>query len=379
MSTMIAFLSGKGGSGKTTLALSMADLLCKRGVQTLLVDCDLSTNGATYFYESRIIEQNKGEQSPILSFSDLLYLEEYSKERSFLEVESNLDFIPSIPSISEIKTGELAKKSVWRNGDSKPDLHGFIKQIQKKYDVILFDCQAGYTDILSQLLPLMDTNLFVLETDSISASAMRSLHLKIGNFLGHAKLYQVFNKATPEEFDIYSKIDGTFFTNIGTLLFDWKIRQAFSRAQIPDLKNTSSKYGSDLCDICKIIIQNKAIREKLEQFSSQLHYQQLDDKREQTVEILYKLAYKRKSRLIWIIVPIIISFAIILLRTFDIGKYFLSNNTYFIMCIAYVLISLLGELLALSETHDNRQKYKRELREIEKKLKEMNDLRKAYK
>lgn len=49
MSTAIAFLSGKGGSGKTTLALSMADLMSKCKIKTLLIDCDLSTNGATYF------------------------------------------------------------------------------------------------------------------------------------------------------------------------------------------------------------------------------------------------------------------------------------------------------------------------------------------
>lgn len=72
MSTAIAFLSGKGGSGKTTLALSMADLLCRCGVQTLLVDCDLSTNGATYFFESQLGDWRNRELFRPFSFNDLL-------------------------------------------------------------------------------------------------------------------------------------------------------------------------------------------------------------------------------------------------------------------------------------------------------------------
>lgn len=68
MSTSIAFLSGKGGSGKTTLALSMADLLSRCGIRTLLVDCDMSTNGATYFYESLFADQRKPISNSVASF-----------------------------------------------------------------------------------------------------------------------------------------------------------------------------------------------------------------------------------------------------------------------------------------------------------------------
>lgn len=375
MSTTIAFLSGKGGSGKTTLSLSIADLLCKSGIQTLLVDCDLSTNGATYFYESRMIEQNEDEQIQIFSFSDLLYLEEYSIEQSFMEIETKLHFIPSISALSEINAGKLAERSMWRIGDSRPDLRGFVKQVRNKYDVILFDCQAGYTDILSQLLPLMDANLFVLEADSISASAMRSLHLKIGNLLGNAKLYQVFNKTTQEEFDIYSKIDGTFFTNIGTLLFDWKIRQAFSRSQVPDIESTSSKYGSDLCDICMIILHNRAVRLKLEHFSSQLHYQKLEDERNQIVENMYKLANPKKLKIIWIVMPVVTLIIFMLLDYLNMHNYLFSQNSIKGICIATVTLTISANLFDFfSETFDGRQKNRRKLKDIEKRLKEMNDI-----
>lgn len=296
MSQAIAFLSGKGGSGKTTLSLSMADLLSQCNASTLLIDCDLSTNGATYFYESLLSTQNHidsfaqylNNQDNDLQVSDYEVL---PKSRTILSqrnhshydntnntlpispifIKQNYYFIPSISMISDQQAGEgiLPIKHILEE-----KLYTFISQAKKTYDVILFDCQAGYTELLPVLLPLMDIVLFVLEADSISASSMRNLHLKIGNSIGQAKQYQVFNKASQEEYDIYSKVTGTFFTNIGTLQFDWKIRQAFSRSQTPDLNNISSKYGSALCEVCKILFPYPPIKRNLIVFSDNMLIQQ---------------------------------------------------------------------------------------------------------
>ncbi len=49
---IIVFLSGKGGSGKTTVAIAFAKLLSDISKHTVLVDFDLSTNGASYFFKS---------------------------------------------------------------------------------------------------------------------------------------------------------------------------------------------------------------------------------------------------------------------------------------------------------------------------------------
>lgn len=288
MSTAIAFLSGKGGSGKTTLALSIADLLCRCGIQTLLVDCDLSTNGATYFYEAQLNEWNGNNITKVFSFCDVLN-GNYSQISHPFEVKPQLDFIPSVSEISENSLTWLRKNDMEVEGN----LSAFVDIAKEKYDVVLFDCQAGYSEFLPALLPKMDADLFVLEADNISASAMRSLHLKIGNHFGRARLYQIFNKATQEEFETYSKIVGTFFTNIGTLLFDWKIRQAFSRSQIPDLENTSEQYGWDLCNICKVVFREKATQGSLERFSAKMQYRKLEKKRANEERELELLLNKR--------------------------------------------------------------------------------------
>ena len=44
-----AFVSGKGGAGKTCVALSVARLTSLLGKRTLVIDADFATHGATYF------------------------------------------------------------------------------------------------------------------------------------------------------------------------------------------------------------------------------------------------------------------------------------------------------------------------------------------
>lgn len=96
MCKSIALLSGKGGSGKTTLALSMATMLSECGVKVLLIDCDLSTNGATYFYEEKLAAK----KNRITSFYDILFNEK-TEMIKFVEINENYHFLPSITQISK--------------------------------------------------------------------------------------------------------------------------------------------------------------------------------------------------------------------------------------------------------------------------------------
>ncbi len=385
MSIAVAFLSGKGGSGKTTLALSIADLLCRCQVKTLLVDCDLSTNGATYFYEAQMANTNNDKQLDFTSFSNILNMQKQAESPIPLKIASSLDFIPSVSEISSQHIETLKDYS----SDSAHPLPHFLDWAKLNYDVILFDCQAGYTKHLPVLLPLMDVDLFVMEADSISASAMRSLHLKIGGNFGHAKIYQVFNKATPEEYDIYSKIVGTFFVNIGTLLFDWKIRQAFSRSQIPDLKNTSAKFGSDLCDICTIMFPDKSLVEKIVPFSSQLRYQQLKETRKEVEESHLKMAGKPHTSLNYFLLGLIVAtFPIIMSILYKyISGYTWAQSValddpsqlmlmlmFAIACLLIVLIPMTSTIYSFREIRKERQQYKRELEELDKEIEKISIL-----
>ena len=87
-------------------------------------------------------------------FKDILYSNNYKKNFAPLRIKSNLEFIPSIPEISDQYLTEINHDINWGT-----QLDDFFSLVEQKYDVILFDCQAGYTELLPALLPLMDIDL----------------------------------------------------------------------------------------------------------------------------------------------------------------------------------------------------------------------------
>lgn len=257
MSKVLALLSGKGGSGKTTLALSIASMLSNCCLKVLLVDCDLSTNGATYFYEGKLSEKN----NELGSFYSV-FINDEDKLNKLIKIDEYMDFMPSI-----VKITKTNSESYQYNEEDFKRIKSIDEKLRENYDVIIYDCQAGYTDVLKLLLPYVDVNLVVMEADAISSAAIRSFYLKIGDLLNEKKVYQIFNKATDEEYKIYSKISGgTVFTNIETVMFDWKIRKAFSVAQIPDMESTSAGYGEQIYNICRVLFNEEKIQEKIKKY-----------------------------------------------------------------------------------------------------------------
>lgn len=297
MAKSLALLSGKGGSGKTSLALSIASMLSKCEIRVLLVDCDLSTNGATYFYEGKLPTKTDKTYS-FYSYFFNKYSNAISRKSGpkdaettmkFVKINDYMDFMPSITKVSSADSYVIGEEITYR----ARYLH---ERIRAKYDVILFDCQAGYTDVLKLILPYVDVNLVVMEADAISSAAIRTFYLKAGGLMNEKKMYQVFNKATEEEYNIYSKISGgTVFTNIETVMFDWKIRKAFSTAQIPDMESTSAKYGEQIFSICKIVFNEDSLQEKLNKYMSVVKRNRLTETKNQLEQKLSDLSYERSK------------------------------------------------------------------------------------
>lgn len=171
----IALLSGKGGSGKTTLGLTISSIMSNAGLKVLLIDCDFSTHGATYFFEEQLPQNRE-----TISFFDVV---EYKVLQSktdditiddFIKVESGFYFIPSVMQITDstdhfdFMSSDETRNTIW----------GFIHDLEMltPLDVIIFDCQAGSSSILPSLLVHVDIALMVMEPDKVSSSALRSLY-----------------------------------------------------------------------------------------------------------------------------------------------------------------------------------------------------------
>lgn len=388
MSKILALLSGKGGSGKTTLALSIASMMSNCGINVLLVDCDLCTNGATYFYENRLAEQN----GTIVSFYELIFNTNNVKNEHLIRINDFMDFMPSILQITKKNTN-----SYTYNEKDVGILDRFKEDFVTKYDVILFDCQAGYTDILKLVLPIVDINLFVMEADAISSSAIRSLYLKIGDYLNEKKVYQVFNKATDEEYEIYSKLSGgTVFTNIETVMFDWKIRKAFSIAEIPDMENTSASYGVQIYNISKILFKEQDIQNKLHKYEVVIELNKnLEEEKslKQKIELLKSDRPYSKNKIIRVMFAGLVGFIVTMLATMFyemVNQRVLSNytNTSVLLLLVLILMvipvsGMFISVMDMSKERRNRYKevdtYYRRLDIIEKNKQKLEEKYKVYK
>lgn len=274
MSKKLVLLSGKGGSGKTSLALAMASMLANCRIKVLLVDCDLSTNGATYFYEEQL-----GNYDESLNTFYQLVMGPVTRKVSVVKINSNMNFLPSLRKV----TKNIAKTYSYKNGDENEFADNFEDLYGNDYDVIIFDCQAGYADVLRLILPLSDVNLVVLEPDAINGSAIRSLHLKIGEQL-HEKTYQVFNMLSQEDFETYSKTNGgTLFLTLECIRYDSTVKKAFALAKIPDMANTSAMFGEHIYNICSQIFNNAEIQRKLKFYKNRIE-KNLCAEKEKTIQ-----------------------------------------------------------------------------------------------
>ncbi len=375
MSRILALLSGKGGSGKTTLALSISSLLADCGIRVLLVDCDLSTNGATYFYEKYL---SQDQSKKIDSIHDICSNRADYKSHELM-IKKNLCFIPSILSIS------YNEDNMIYSYDYNQYIARYFNSKKENYDIILFDCQAGYTHILDSILRLTDINLVVMEADAISSASVRSLYLKISNIIDKKKVFQVFNKVTKEEDEIYSKISGgTFFTNIGTIVFDWKVRKSFAIATVPDMESTSSIYGAKVYELCKILFPEMKYQEYLNKFKDKMDfYKNLELSHELEQELINIRASRNKkvTRLISLSTAFLAAtmlMALIILISYN--KVISKNlNSDVIVTVMVGVITLLTSSLALwditttqRERRNKRDMLRKQLDEVTRNIDEIN-------
>lgn len=279
MAMKLALLSGKGGSGKTSIALSLSKLLSDYKIHVLLIDCDTATNGATYFFENQL-------HANCLELKDLY--RSTSEHRTLLSINEYFSFIPSSLSFSDKPLVE---------DTMLPHFTKRILAMEENYDVIIFDCQAGYSDLLRAVLPIADENLMVMEPDAISSSAVRVLYTQITDILKVQRTYQIFNKITEEEYNIYKDVVlGTFFNALPPVSYNWEVRKAFALGQIPELASTDSCFGRNIYEIAKILFPD--MTDKLYAYEVEVakrELQELSAKRDALIADLQRMQKEKRS------------------------------------------------------------------------------------
>ena len=398
MATKISFISGKGGSGKTTISLSLAKMLSDCNIKVLLIDCDTATNGATYFFESKIVDKDN-----ILSLPNLFLgnAENMPPLRSIggntvrpivpcipaspITVSDFFHFIPaSVSSQKELTVPQIKKGSAAFLNN--------LASLEKEYDIILFDCQAGFSDLVKMLVTQADYCVFVLEVDAISSASIRVLYSRLANVLTKKRCYQIFNKITEQEKSVYEQItSGTLFDSLPPISFNWEVRKAFAFSMIPDMVSTNTKFGLDVFHLAVSMLP--AFRDALQTYTREILLHERDELEIQIEklykqEVLFDSTTKKKRRIFYILSSLppiisIISFVYLLFSLTDASTpENLSPGQYSVTITAVPLLLILsfmlyqqiknsGQSKEISEANLTRIKCRDEILKHEKRLSEI--------
>jgi cellulose biosynthesis protein BcsQ len=219
----IAFVSAKGGSGKTVLSASLAVILGSVGVRVLIVDCDASTNGMTLLFLQRVLEA-RGEYAPgrelVGSFEA-----DAALAPTAVEIAPAVSLIPAT--------------YVLRQTTDDPSLDSFAASLDHilgmsadgQYDIVLLDAQAGTDSFARLAVERADQVVIVSEYDPVSAE-------------GNERLRRVFVDQLPpnDTWVLYNKVLPDFATSLGDFLlisrhlppiqWDADVIRAFARREL---------------------------------------------------------------------------------------------------------------------------------------------------
>lgn len=394
----LAIISGKGGSGKTSFALAIAKTLSDLKIKVLLIDCDMSTHGATFFMKP-MIESRKNDLKELVSVDNILLSTDmppfgffsepganlinnynnslftnisesvlYNQNEKFtyeklLKVDDYMYFLPSDVSISNSK-----------ENDSKYVYEAFKncvnKEINEEFEVVIFDCQAGYSEFTRNIISISDLCLLVSEPDSVSAAANKALCFQVGIELQDVNCYQLFNKITEEEAKHYSKVTtSAFFANIPPVIFNWSVRKTFLFSKIPSIETVDLDFGKCLLNILQILFPE--YQEEIDPIQKRINSLKIDRLELQIEHLEKKEKNEKRVRFLKYLQVVALCGAICLLLLITYFNYFgkLSNNnllfyaTVVLILVEIILLSIKrhsttitnDELHALQEEFNNLQ------------------------
>lgn len=169
----ICMLSGKGGCGKTTISLVLSKLFASCGKKVLLVDCDLATHGASCFLCDQL--RTSGTSKRDIAFINNIIEKVHPDKDDYKLLGNEIESVDKIISVSDIyflpyNIFQKENKPIVQYTDVlEKIIHDYL---DIAFDIIIFDCQAGYNVLSKKLASLSDNVLFLYDDDIFGETAM---------------------------------------------------------------------------------------------------------------------------------------------------------------------------------------------------------------
>jgi cellulose biosynthesis protein BcsQ len=230
---VISLLSGKGGTGKTTIALSIATFLCGCGFKTALIDFDLSTHGATYFLLPNLQRQGKSGILDLLAAKKGKPITVTDLGDVFYTTSTGFEFVASKSLLSA-----RYQNSRRREPQAINDILSVVLERLRdlRYDFVIIDCQAGPEGGSVFAAGVADTVIVVAEPDPVSLGAVENLNYEVLAHLGPGiRKFFLLNKFGFEEARDYERMREYlgYLNHLPPVPFSLEVRTAFSRLMIP--------------------------------------------------------------------------------------------------------------------------------------------------
>lgn len=240
-------VTGKGGSGKTTLAAGLSLLFTQEGKSVIAVDCDPDMNlgfSLDFPHPEKI--------TPISEMKDLISQRtetDLAKPTGYFKLNPKVDDIPKKfcsqhHNIRLIVMGKVNKAS---GGCLCPE-NAFIKQlishlVINQKEIVILDMVAGTEHLGRGTAKYVDIFLIVVEPTPLGINT--ALHIKsLGQDLGIKKIYFVGNKINgqedinflkdnlKEEFLGFISFNQNIQNNRGRFIFDAKLKEEFQEIML---------------------------------------------------------------------------------------------------------------------------------------------------
>lgn len=155
MGTRIAIANMKGGIGKTTSSLCLADAFQRKGKKVLLIDTDPQRSATSVYGAST---------QDIATLADIMYCNTPATE--CIQHLSLGDMIASDPALADADT------QIKPDADRFYHLSDACKSIDDIYDIILCDCPPGNGVMLGNVLSYVDYVVMPITCDKFGIQGM---------------------------------------------------------------------------------------------------------------------------------------------------------------------------------------------------------------